>query len=68
MRNILNLIKIIKTVFMEVAILYFGAHLKGPIFGDVMFMKNSIFRDTTECTPSKANQRFGGTCHLHLQG
>jgi hypothetical protein len=27
-----------------------------------------MFSDITPCSPLKFNQRFGGTCHLHLQG
>jgi hypothetical protein len=30
-------------------------------------MNSSIFWDTTSCSPSKFNWRFGGTCRLHLQ-
>jgi protein subunit release factor A len=30
--------------------------------------KSSVFWDITPCTALKVNQRFGGTCHLHLQG
>jgi hypothetical protein len=26
------------------------------------------FWDITPCSPLKVNQRFGGTCRLHLQG
>jgi hypothetical protein len=63
-----NVIKIIRVVSKEVTVLYFGAHLKGPISGGVLFMKSSIFWDMMQCSPLKANQRFGGTCRLHLQG
>jgi hypothetical protein len=31
-------------------------------------MKIYIVRHVTPCIPSKANKRFWGTCHLHLQG
>jgi hypothetical protein len=31
-------------------------------------MKSSVFWDITPCIPLKFNQRFGGTCRLHLQG
>jgi hypothetical protein len=31
-------------------------------------MKSSILWDITLRSPLKVNQRFGGTCHLHLQG
>jgi hypothetical protein len=31
-------------------------------------VKSSIFWDIILCNPLKANQHFGGTCHLHLQG
>jgi hypothetical protein len=30
-------------------------------------MKSSIFWDITPYSPLKVNQRFGGTCRLHLQ-
>jgi hypothetical protein len=30
--------------------------------------KSSIFWDITLCSPLKVNQRFRGTCHLHLRG
>jgi hypothetical protein len=30
-------------------------------------MASKINRDITLCSPLKDNQRFGGTCHLHLQ-
>jgi hypothetical protein len=30
-------------------------------------MKSPIFWDMTPCSPSEVNQRFGGTCRLHLQ-
>jgi hypothetical protein len=33
-----------------------------------MSMKSFIFWDTTPCSPSKVNRRFGWTCGLHLQG
>jgi hypothetical protein len=31
-------------------------------------MKNSIFWDTTPCSPLKVNRHFGGTCGLHVLG
>jgi hypothetical protein len=31
-------------------------------------MKSSVFWDITQCSPLKVHRRFGGTCHLHLQG
>jgi hypothetical protein len=31
-------------------------------------MKSFIFWNITNCSLLKFNQRFGGTCHLHLQG
>jgi hypothetical protein len=31
-------------------------------------MKSFIFWDITPCSLLKVNRRFGGTCHLHLQG
>jgi hypothetical protein len=62
-----NLIKIIRAVFKEATVLYFGAHLKGSISGGVLFMKSSIFWDMIQCSPLKANQRFGGAYHLHFQ-
>jgi hypothetical protein len=31
-------------------------------------MKSIIFWDIMSCSPLKVNLRFGGTCHLHLQG
>jgi hypothetical protein len=31
-------------------------------------IKSSIFWDITPCSPLKLNQRFGGTCCLHLHG
>jgi hypothetical protein len=31
-------------------------------------MNSYIFWDITLCSPLKVNRRFGGTCHLHLQG
>jgi hypothetical protein len=31
-------------------------------------VKISVFLDVTPCGPLKMNRRFGGTCHLHLQG
>jgi hypothetical protein len=31
-------------------------------------MKSSIFWDITLCSLLKVNLRFGGMCHLHLQG
>jgi hypothetical protein len=34
----------------------------------VEVMKSSVFCDITPCSPLKVNQRFGGTCRLHLQG
>jgi hypothetical protein len=33
-----------------------------------VIMKTTIFCDRTPCSPLKVNQRFGGTCRLHLQG
>jgi hypothetical protein len=30
-------------------------------------MKSSVIWDVTLCSPLKINQRFGGTCRLHLQ-
>jgi hypothetical protein len=35
-------------------------------FSDVK--KSFIFWDITPCSPFIANRRFGGKCHLHLQG
>jgi hypothetical protein len=34
----------------------------------VVVMKSVILWDVTPCSLSKFNQRFGGTCCLHLQG
>jgi hypothetical protein len=31
-------------------------------------IKSSIFWKTTLCSSLKVNRRFGGTCHLHIQG
>jgi hypothetical protein len=31
-------------------------------------MKSSVFWDITPCRPLKVSRRFGGTCHLQLQG
>jgi hypothetical protein len=31
-------------------------------------IKNFILRDMTPCNPLKANTRFGGKFHLHLEG
>jgi hypothetical protein len=31
-------------------------------------MESSMFCNITPCSPLKVNQRFGGTCRLHLQG
>jgi hypothetical protein len=31
-----------------------------------LFMKSTIFRDITPCSPFKVNRRFGGTYRLHL--
>jgi hypothetical protein len=33
----------------------------------IIVKRNSIFWDTTPCSPLKVNRRFGGTCRLHLQ-
>jgi hypothetical protein len=33
-----------------------------------VIMKNTVLWDITPCSPLKVNWRFGGTCHLHLQG
>jgi hypothetical protein len=32
-----------------------------------VYMKSSMFWDITSCISLKVNQRFGGTCRLHLQ-
>jgi hypothetical protein len=39
-------------------------------FGDIMFIQieSSIFWDVVPCIPPKVKQRFGGACHLYLQG
>jgi hypothetical protein len=39
------------------------------VFLTVVFIKCTIFVDITQCSPLIiVNRRFGGTCHLHLQG
>jgi hypothetical protein len=42
--------------------------LKGQIAWRIYpFSKSSVFWDVTPCGLLKVNQRFGGTCRLHLQ-
>jgi hypothetical protein len=45
-----------------------SVHYVGSMVLTAVIMKISIFWDITPYSPLKVNWRFGGKCHLHLQG
>jgi hypothetical protein len=52
---------------MSAAFMVNTSHVEFEVLSELV-MKSSLFWDIRLCSQLKVNQRFSGTCRLHLQG